>query len=213
MMSVTMAAICGCASLPAWWPIRETAVPEPERSPAGAPAVPGTSRAPEPEADAELAEKFRAFYRAHTTPLIAFLLMQGASLYDAADIVQDTMTTAYRRWRSIEHPRAWAYLVASRALVRRVSTVREEPVAEPPERHNPLIRATPTDCWEQQQDITRALATLPPRQRQVMAWTLAGYQPTEIADELRLTPETVRSNLYRARRALTAYLTETEDDR
>jgi RNA polymerase sigma-70 factor (ECF subfamily) len=151
--------------------------------------------------DTDLNTAFEAFYRKNTKPLVAFLLLQGASLVDATDIVQDTMTAAYRRWPSITHPRAWAYRVASRALVRLVSSIREDHVIEPPQ-PNPLLRDTNIEQWEQHQDIIGILGHLPPRQRQVMAWTLSSYTPSEIANELNMTPEAVRSTLLKARQAL-----------
>ncbi|WP_197289577.1 sigma-70 family RNA polymerase sigma factor [Saccharothrix sp. NRRL B-16348] len=144
---------------------------------------------------------FTDFYRATTPSLIAFLVWQGARLADAADVAQETMATAYRRWHDLDNPRAWAFRVASRALIRRLTSTREEPFAEPPE-PSPLVRATAIEHWEQHHDIARAVTRLPPRQRQVMAWTLAGSTPAEIAAELGLKAETVRSTLLKARRAL-----------
>jgi RNA polymerase sigma factor (sigma-70 family) len=147
-------------------------------------------------------EEFAAFYRSTTRELVAFLLLHGASLVDAADVVQDTMTAAYRRWHQIDYPRAWAYRVAARALARRsVDAHRETPVDQPPE-PNPVLRTTELDHWEQHQDIIVELATLPPRQRQIMAWAQSGYTPTEIAAELDLAPGTVRQNLALARKTL-----------
>jgi RNA polymerase sigma factor (sigma-70 family) len=152
-------------------------------------------------------DAFVRFYLTATRELVAFLLIQGASLPDAADIVQDLMATAYRRWTSIGHPRAWAYRTAGRALIRRlVDADRETPVDQPPE-PNPLLRTpnlTNLEAWEQHQDIITELATLPPRQRQIMAWTAFGHTPTEIAKELALKPGTVRQNLALARKALSA---------
>jgi DNA-directed RNA polymerase specialized sigma24 family protein len=84
---------------------------------------------------------FTAFYLETIKPLVGFLLLQGARLADATDIAQDTMTAAYGRWRSIEHPRAWAHRVASRALIRKIASVREDSVIETPE-PSPLLRAT-----------------------------------------------------------------------
>ncbi|MEU4344397.1 sigma factor-like helix-turn-helix DNA-binding protein [Nocardia sp. NPDC023852] len=67
-------------------------------------------------------------------------------------------------------------------------------------------------AWEQRHDILRVLRELPPRQRQVMAWTLADYTPTEIASILPpLTPEAVRSSLRRARRNLAIRLKASEE--
>jgi RNA polymerase sigma factor (sigma-70 family) len=155
---------------------------------------------------------FAAFYQATTRSLVAFLVLQGAKVSDAADIAQDTMATAYKHWHAIDHPRAWVYRVAGRALIRRQINERETPVCQPPE-PSPLLRATDLDNWEQRHDIIEALAGLPPRQRQVMAWTLFDYTPAEIADELCLEPGTVRQNLHLARRALSAWLSRKEMNR
>jgi RNA polymerase sigma-70 factor (ECF subfamily) len=170
--------------------------PEPPDAPT---AVPPGARGTE-LGTADDAE-FTAFYRATTKPLVAFLILQGATLTDATDVTQDTMALAYRSWRDINHPHAWAYRVASRALIRHMLDNRDTPVKEPPE-PSPLLRRSDIAYWEQRHDITRALAELPARQRQIMAWTIFGYTPAEIAAELRMAPGTVRQHLHRARRAL-----------
>ncbi|GGP36691.1 RNA polymerase sigma factor [Saccharothrix coeruleofusca] len=143
---------------------------------------------------------FSDFYRATTRQLVAFLLLQGADLPLAADLAQETMTTLYRRWAEVSQPRAWAYRTASRALGRALFSSRETPTADPP-----LLRATAdVEHWHQTQEVVAELARLPPRQRQVMAWTLFDHTPAEIAAELGMTPEAVRANLYQARKALIA---------
>jgi RNA polymerase sigma-70 factor (ECF subfamily) len=176
---------------------------EPDSSDAPATAAAGLSE-PRPETTQDT--EFAAFYRTTTKPLVAFLIMQGATLTDATDIVQDAMIKAYRAWHGIDHPRAWAYRVASRALIRRLVDRRDIPVEQPPEPSPPLLRSGDSDDWELRQDLIRALAALPHRQRQIMAWTLAEYTPTEIAAELQLTPGTVRQNLHLARRTLITML-------
>jgi RNA polymerase sigma-70 factor (ECF subfamily) len=81
----------------------------------------------------------------------------------------------------------------------------EDLVAEVPE---PLLTFTDVADWEQRHDILRILDALPLRQRQVLAWTLDGHTPAEIAVELQLPSETVRANLYKARRAVAKHLEE-----
>ncbi|MFC0429995.1 RNA polymerase sigma factor [Kutzneria buriramensis] len=157
-------------------------------------------------------QEFAIFYRATTRPLIVFLAVQGARIVDAADIAQDTMAAAYKRWHAIDHPRAWVYRVASRALIRHKLGERETPVCQAPE-PNPLLRAIDLDRWELREDIIQALAQLPRRQRQVMAWTLFDYTPAEIADELGLNAGTVRQHLHLARIALSAWLSRKEGNR
>lgn len=149
--------------------------------------------------------EFAAFYREVVKPLVGFLVVQGATLADAADIAQDSMAKAYRDWARLEQPRAWVYRVAARALVRRLADNRERLVEEVPE-PTPLLRATDIERWEQRHDIVCSIAQLPPRQRQIMAWTLSDYRPAEIAAELGLESAVVRQSLFIARRTLASRL-------
>ncbi|WP_422733884.1 RNA polymerase sigma factor [Micromonospora sp. WMMD558] len=170
---------------------------EPGRSrPTAAPGLPARQRPDTPPLDVAA---FSAFYRTEVKPLVNFLLWMGAGLADAADIAQETMIEAYRNWSSIQHPRAWTRRVASRQYGRR--RYGHETTTEPEDL--PLLPANADiTAWEQRHDVLRLLATLPWRQRQVMAWTFDGYQPHEIADELDITPQAVRGSLKLARRAL-----------
>lgn len=172
---------------------------EPRRSlPATAPVVPAHHRPGTPPVEVDA---FSAFYRTEVKPLVNFLLWMGAGLADATDIAQESMIEAYRNWPSIQQPRAWTRRVASRLYGRR--RYGHETVTEPAGL-GPLLRDAPADiaAWEQRHEVLRLLATLPWRQRQVMAWTYDGYQSPEIAAELNITPAAVRASLVLARRAL-----------
>ncbi|MCI4078843.1 sigma-70 family RNA polymerase sigma factor [Streptomyces sp. MMS21 TC-5] len=61
---------------------------------------------------------------------------------------------------------------------------------------------------DQEREVYTALAELPSRQRQVMAWFYDGYTITEIADVLEIAKESVRQNLCRARATLKARLSQ-----
>jgi RNA polymerase sigma-70 factor (ECF subfamily) len=150
--------------------------------------------------------EFEIFYRSFVKNLVGFLIWQGARLADAAEIAQETLQRAFRSWPTIDHPEAWCRRVASREYARRIATVNETPGRELA--GGPLLPASPsqTSAWEERQEVLRLLALLPWRQRQVMAWTFDGYEPTEIADELGISAEAVRSNLYKARKTLAEYL-------
>jgi RNA polymerase sigma factor (sigma-70 family) len=50
--------------------------------------------------------------------------------------------------------------------------------------------------------VLAALATLPPKQRPVMAWCIDGYTPAEIAREMGADSAEVRQNLAKARKNL-----------
>jgi DNA-directed RNA polymerase specialized sigma24 family protein len=52
------------------------------------------------------------------------------------------------------------------------------------------------------------LKTLPTEQREVMAWTIDGYAPTEVAEMTGQKPATVRSHLRHTRNSLKKLHTE-----
>ncbi|MBM2614657.1 sigma-70 family RNA polymerase sigma factor [Actinoplanes sp. LDG1-06] len=117
------------------------------------------------------------------------------------------MIHAYTQWERITYPDAWTRRVASRLWARRVARTEHVTTVDPSEA-TPLLRARSDIAeWEQRHDIIAILDQLPSRQRQVLAWTLEGNSPTEIAAELKMTPDAVRSSLRLARRAVALLLT------
>jgi DNA-directed RNA polymerase specialized sigma24 family protein len=75
-----------------------------------------------------------------------------------------------------------------------------------------LARPDAIEEWETRHDTLPMLRSLPPRQRQVLAWSLAGFTPGDIAEHLDLPADTVRANLRKARRAAAAYLKAREEE-
>jgi len=177
----------------------------PAKSASSSPTLPATaSGALRVLSPAEQAT-FVDFYRDSLPRLVAFLRWQGVPLVAAVDVAQETMVQAYRLWATIDHPPAWARRVASRIWARQIACNAEDPVADIPERTS-LFGDPDIVAWEQRHDVLQILDRLPARQRQVLAWTLDGYSRMEIAAELRMTAEAVRSSLAKARRALAASL-------
>lgn len=172
------------------------------------PAGPANSAATgnEPDCTSGRAEAdddaFVEFYRAYAKSLVAFLLMQGACLADAAELAQDTLCAAYQHWPTIEHPKAWTRRVASRALIRRKLAEHETPVDQLPHPSTLLRSDVDIEHWERQHDLLRALVGLSHRQRHVMALHLHGVDNTQIATELGITPGAAREHLSQARHAL-----------
>jgi len=175
---------------------------EPERRPLR-PAVPAA-----PEA-AEAGLSFPEFYRQHFPGLVAFVMWLGAGAAEAADVAQEAMTRACRRWEEIVHPGAWVRTVASREYCRLIAACHDEPVAEI---SGHLLRPGVAGADEAamlglgQARVLEMLRELPYRQRQVMAWVYDGYTPAEIATILNLPPGTVRVNLHKARETLKRHL-------
>jgi RNA polymerase sigma factor (sigma-70 family) len=168
----------------------------------------GQDRLGAPQREHDLA--FAEFYLQFMPSLVRFLRWQGAPLADATDIAQETMLQLYRYWSSVRAPAAWARQVASRRLGRHIADGPRERLVDDvvldDVSASSLLAVSDIRVLEQRYDVLRLLDKLPSRQRQVLAWTYEGYTPAEIAEELQLTPEAVRANLYKARRAAAAYV-------
>jgi RNA polymerase sigma factor (sigma-70 family) len=157
-------------------------------------------------------QEFACFYRQHISRLVVYLVYQGAPAAVAAELAQKAMLTALRRWDSITTPRAYVYTVAYRAFLRYALGEAELPVAEVPEPAVLLSHPGQAEAWSQQQEIIGLLRALPPRQRQVLALTIDGWTPAEIADLLGLDPAAVRSSLLKARRGAIELRRRAEED-
>ena len=140
--------------------------------------------------------EFAACYEAEHLLLVRFLIRLGAPEQDAFDAAQDAFVEAYRCWEQIHSPRAWLRKVATRRLTRWP----EIPLGERSHVTDPGPNGI--QIAEETRDVLAALRRLPMMQRIAMAWTLDGFKPTEIANELDTTAEAVRQALTRARRTL-----------
>ena len=155
--------------------------------------------------DDQVGREFSEFYRAYLTQLVGFLGVTGAKFATAADLAQETMIDAYQAWARIDHPKAWVRRVASRKLARHMYGLEQtDPLPE-----NCTLVAAPDALaeWETRQELLVLLQVLPPRQRQVLAWSMTGYTPAQIAEELNLSGDTVRANLMKARAAIARHRT------
>ncbi|MEE1798537.1 sigma-70 family RNA polymerase sigma factor [Streptomyces sp. JV176] len=144
---------------------------------------------------------FADCYQQQMTPVIRFIMRNGASAHEAADVVQSTFVLAFERWQTIDHPPAWLRRVAYRQLLK-LRQSREHPCDALPDLPGGRCPMTVVELGEQEARVFEALSWLPTRQREVMAWTIDGFAPTEIAHELAITPEAVRQSLARARQNL-----------
>ena len=76
------------------------------------------------------------------------------------------------------------------------------PQATLPDAPVPVSTALAVELTEEAGQVLVALQALPPRQRQVMAWIIDGFGPTEIARELGISPESARQSYAKARKNL-----------
>lgn len=161
-----------------------------------------TQEMPEEPTRQQVVKEFSEFFLRFAGRLAAWLEYLGVPPADAKDITQETMRKAYRRWDKIENPDAWVRVVASREWTARVAKVDAIPVENIEEHLPPKAGGCEIAAADTRHDIRKAVEKLPPRQRQVLAWSFEGYTPTEIAEHLSMKPEAVRSSLYQGRRKL-----------
>jgi RNA polymerase sigma factor (sigma-70 family) len=166
--------------------------------------------APEQGASGEVLTDFRRLYFAEWPRLLASLRYCGASFDEAEDAAAAAFLELYQTRHLVKHPAAWLRTVAMRLFVKErrhdLEAVRPYGMAGELLSH----QHSPDDhvAWN---DVIELLRTLPPTQRQVMAWAVDGYSPSEIATILGMSPDTARSHLRHARHALAARLTAAED--
>jgi RNA polymerase sigma-70 factor (ECF subfamily) len=154
-------------------------------------------------------EDFEPFFRREMASLVAFVRRAGFDGEQALDAAQEAMTSAYQQWLGLKHPRAWIRTVAYRTALNDAVRTRQGVLravaggwttSEQSGRHDPDVAVLAAE----HEQLLLALGKLSPCQRQVMTWHLDGFTHSEIADELRMSPATVRSNLRHARVALKA---------
>lgn len=155
---------------------------------------------------------FARFYSAELRPVLSFLYKQGASWDDCWDAAQEAFFEALRNWHKIDSPRAWVRTTALRYHVHQRQR-----------RDDDKQRAIAAGWWAprppfaeirikgDEARILAAIAALPERQREVIAWRADGYPPVEIAHLLGLSEEAVRSSLYQARKRLKSELSDEPD--
>jgi RNA polymerase sigma-70 factor (ECF subfamily) len=148
-----------------------------------------------------LATDFSACYARELSSLVWFVMSLGADAHRAADVAQSAFAEAFVVWDRIQHPTAWLRRVAGRLYYRNLVT-QETSVEDVPDRQGPLPTASVVELHDEARRVLAALADLPPKQRQVMAWVIDGFSPAEIARELDVDPATVRQSLAKARKNL-----------
>jgi RNA polymerase sigma factor (sigma-70 family) len=146
---------------------------------------------------------FPEFFAAELKPLMRFARSLGADPELAADVAQTAFLRAFPVWDTLQYPRAWLRRVAQNELTELARKAGRETLTDsPPERAGAVSAAMAVELRAQSRDVLTVLAALPPKQRQVMAWSYDGFSAAEIARELGDTPETVRQSRSKARKSL-----------
>lgn len=140
---------------------------------------------------------FEAVYRAEAPRVVRHVMTHGATVEQAWDATQAAFEQAYRSWHRIDYPKAWLRIAAMGHYRR--AAVPETPTDYAPDRPGLATAALAAELDAEARTVLAELGALPPKQRQVMAWTFDGYSPADIAAVLGEDPAAVRQNLRRAR--------------
>lgn len=150
-------------------------------------------------------EDIGTFYAREMPRLTSFVRGLSGSLdwHAAADVAQTAFERAVPRWASLTHPKAWLYKVAQHeALARCAAIAREMPVDAMPDRADSVSAAQAAEWRDYERWAWDLVLGLPPKQRQVMAWTVAGFADAEIASALEISTDAVKANRRYARKSL-----------
>jgi RNA polymerase sigma-70 factor (ECF subfamily) len=129
---------------------------------------------------------------------------------DAEDVVQDTFEKAWKATtaRASTDPRPWLHRIARNTALDRLQAKQSIDGSLPPERADESAE-TAVLRQETRADIETALRDLPPAQRRtIVLHDVAGYTSHEIAALDAIPYNTVRTRLFRARRAMRDALTK-----
>lgn len=149
-----------------------------------------------------LKDDFHAFYQAHFEKVRASVQLYCGSTDAAFDATQEAFIRAYLRWgrlRSESWPVAWVTVTAFNHAKRIMRRRRSQPSQDDSDSQVQLGSSSSAE----RVDVSRALAQLPRKQREVAILYYIHDLPTDaVANELGMARGTVKSHLSRAREAL-----------
>lgn len=154
-------------------------------------------------------EGFCDFFRIYYRPLVRDVIFAGGHLAEAEDAVSAAMIEVFRRWDTIENPRAYARQAAIRFAVKSwrhgLPRISERLVAQGDVRAEGDLDPGLL-VWEQREWVTLLLKSLPRAEGEVLACMVDEFRPQEIAQLLGKTEAAVRQNLRAARKRLAGRL-------
>jgi RNA polymerase sigma-70 factor (sigma-E family) len=140
------------------------------------------------------------FARAHAKGLLRFAVLMSSAGEDAEDLVQECLIRLAPRLDRLTEPEAIAY---GRRVITNLSVDQHRRRTRTSTLSRLLARSAPAHAFEQhvadRDTVITLLASLPARQRAAVVlryW--AGLSEREIADTLRCSPGTVKSQISRA---------------
>jgi RNA polymerase sigma-70 factor (sigma-E family) len=177
----------------------------------------GTAQPPDTRPPDSAAAAVGALYESSALGLIRMAYVMLGDLPSAEDVVQEAFCGLYRRWDRLASTEGALSYVRTSVLNGCRSALRRRAVRRGFVQHRILADEPPAASaetvalgGEERQEVIRALARLPHRQREVLVLRFYAELPDEqIARAMGIRPGTVRSTAFRALDALGRALKET----
>jgi RNA polymerase sigma-70 factor (sigma-E family) len=150
---------------------------------------------------------FEEFVVSALPGLLRFGVVLAGDQHRADDLVQTALVKTMRRWPAIEHDQPVAYVRRAMVNAHLSGWRRGRRETRLPAGFDVAVRDDVTASYDDQDQLARALAVLPPRQRAVIVLRYyAGFSEAEIAETLGCAPGTVKSQASKALQRLRAEL-------
>ncbi|MDQ3678079.1 MAG: sigma-70 family RNA polymerase sigma factor [Actinomycetota bacterium] len=164
------------------------------------------------------ARDFSAVYDEHVWRVYGFFAYRMRNRADAEDLTQQTFERALRAWARYDPARAgvatWLLVIARNLLVDHLRAdrgSRQEPLDELDEAHRALTDPGDQPDLGLDHDLERALASLGPREREIIALRFGGeLSGPEIAEIMSLSLANVQQILSRSLRRMRVVIEEGE---
>lgn len=158
-------------------------------------------------------EEFTAFMAAHRRDLLRAAWLLVGDEHRAEELAQQALVRTYAAWsRARRDPLAYARRVLVNLRVDTWRRRRREVLIAPAEMPDEPVAASRRA--EDRDQLLRALAILTPRQRRIVVLRhLLDLTDTEVAEDLGISPGTVRSTASRGLAVLRAALTDGDSPR
>jgi RNA polymerase sigma factor (sigma-70 family) len=146
---------------------------------------------------------FEDWYGREFPGLMLFARRMGAAWQESFDLAQEACAKAYPRWAEIDEPRAYLRVAIRNGYFLQQREAGRQLLGGLDDLEAPVEGGVrQVEFRDQEVVIMAAIRRLPTQQREVMAWTVDGFRPAEIATMLDKPAGTVRVNLHHARAAL-----------
>lgn len=150
---------------------------------------------------------FEEFVVAALPGLLRFGVVLTGDRHRADDLVQTALVKTMRRWGAIDRDQPMAYVRRAMVNAHLSGWRRNRRETGLPDSFDVADGADETASYDDQDQLARALAVLPPRQRAVIVLRYyAGFSEAEIADTLGCATGTVKSQASKGLRRLRAEL-------